>query len=130
MKDGVEHSEFITSTLPQFNEFRGMFYSDLGVKFVPEDLSLLTPLALSVWLMDDGGHIGDNRVSFATCSFTELENEMLSDYLLYHYNLLNSLCWIGGHKYRVLVISAKSIHNLREIVLPHLLDGFRYKVNC
>lgn len=44
---------FWTKSLPIFTEFYNQFYINKE-KIVPIDLSLLTPLALAHWIMQDG----------------------------------------------------------------------------
>lgn len=45
---------FNTMTIPIFNEFRELFYSD-GIKIVPKNIEdLLTVRGLAYWAMDDG----------------------------------------------------------------------------
>ena len=50
-----------------------LFYYNNGKKDVPNDLALLTPLAVSMWFMDDGfvakTQSGQN-LGFSTCSFS------------------------------------------------------------
>jgi len=119
----------VTYSLPQFEIYRTQFYQPK--KVVPSDLSSLTPLSLSVWFMDDGGIDHQwRRVSFATCSFNETDQLRLLDYLFTTYNLKGSICWIGGHKYQIIVLSAKSFLDFVDIVKPHLLPEFYYKINC
>jgi len=44
---------FLTKALPIFTGFYKLFYIN-KIKIVPNDLSLLTPLALAHWIMQDG----------------------------------------------------------------------------
>ena len=51
---------FWTKSLPLFNDFHRNFY-DGKIKIVPLDLSLLTPLALAHWVMQDGSALARER---------------------------------------------------------------------
>ena len=69
-----------------------------GKKVIPLNISeYLTPLALAVWVMDDGGR-ANNGVRIAANSFTLKEVELLSDVLKSKYNLENTIQNISSAK--------------------------------
>ena len=60
---------FILKNNLNLEYFYNMFYNNTK-KDVPLDLSLLTPLAMAYWFMDDGTASGGCSISIATCSFS------------------------------------------------------------
>ena len=67
---------FWSKSLPVLNEFYLKFY-ECKVKIVPLDLSLLTPLALAHWVMQDGSRGTSKGLYLCTDSFTLMEVELL-----------------------------------------------------
>jgi hypothetical protein len=117
--------QFATRTSAALSEWHARFYQS-GKKIVPKDIaSLLTPLALAVWLMDDGAsdYAG---VTFQTHSFRDSEVEVLVAALESEFELTaNSRRNRGG---RIIYVQNRSLNRLREIVAPHLLPEFDYKL--
>lgn len=117
--------QFATRTHPVFSEWRRRFYRGRR-KVVPEDIDRwMTPLALAVWFMDDGSadHWG---VTFQTHSFRVEEVELLVTVLKERFDLsANPRKNRGGW---VLYVSAASMSRFCEIVRPHILPGFVYKM--
>jgi len=63
-KNGEDYHSwyFHTKTTPEFGEFHEMFYRGRK-KILPQNiLDLLTPLSLTVWVMDDGCNTGDSLI--------------------------------------------------------------------
>jgi len=61
---------FHTYTYTSLNFLRDAWYNSDGTKFVPANVAeFLTPLALAIWIMDDGGRLGSG-LKLATNSFT------------------------------------------------------------
>lgn len=117
--------QFATRTSAALSEWQSRFYQS-GKKIVPKDIaSLLTPLALAVWLMDDGAadYAG---VTFQTHSFGDSEVEVLVAALESEFELTaNSRRNRGG---RIIYVRNRSLNRLREVVAPHLLPEFGYKL--
>lgn len=68
---------FSTRALPFFTAFYEMFYIN-GVKVVPYNImDLLTPLAIAVWIMDDGNRNTGGGLVLNTQSFTEPDVDRL-----------------------------------------------------
>lgn len=117
--------QFVTRTDGVFWEWRNRFYRGRA-KIVPSDIARhLSPTALAVWLMDDGAadYAG---VTFQTHSFTRGETVRLAAALHEEYGLTTT-----GRKNRgsyVLYVKGESMSSLREIVAPHLLPAFAYKL--
>jgi hypothetical protein len=116
--------QFVTRTNPVFSEWHRRFYRDR--KIVPTDIAAdLSPLALAVWLMDDGAadYAG---VTFQTHSFSRAEVDRLATVLRNRFSLatrtrVNRGGWI-------VYVSSASLPRLRDIVQPHLLEDFEYKL--
>lgn len=117
--------QFVTRTNAAFLGWRLRFYRGRQ-KIVPVDIDRdLSPLALAVWLMDDGAadYAG---LTFQTHSFTRAETNRLAAVLRRKYGLsvrvrMNRGSWI-------VYVTAGSIPELRQIVTPHLLSEFEYKL--
>jgi hypothetical protein len=117
--------QFATRTHPVFSEWHRRFYRE-SRKVVPADIaSDLSPLALAVWLMDDGAadHAG---VTIQTHSFSQAETDRLAAVLRAEYGLdagtrRNRGSWI-------VYIPWRSVRPLVEVVQGHVLPGFGYKL--
>ena len=105
-----------------------MFYKK-GKKVIPLNISeYLTPLALAVWVMDDGGR-ANNGVRIAANSFTLKEVELLSDVLKSKYNLENTIQNIYKENQYSLYIKKQSVNNLRSIIGPYIHPSMLYKLD-
>ncbi len=102
------------------------FYNNKKVKVVPLNIEkLLTPLALAIWIMDDGGAHGSG-LRIHTQSFTIKEVEILINALKQKFNLICTRHKMGN-KY-IIYINSKSINHLRSLVLPHICSSILYKL--
>ena len=100
-----------------------------GKKVIPLNISeYLTPLALAVWVMDDGGR-ANNGVRIAANSFTLKEVELLSDVLKSKYNLENTIQNIYKENQYSLYIKKQSVNNLRSIIGPYIHPSMLYKLD-
>jgi len=119
--------EFNTFTFRSFNWIHKMFYKK-GKKYInPGIEKYITPLALAIWIMDDGGWAKPG-CRIATNSFELEEVEFLAKVLLNKYNLdctIQSLKSIG--KYNI-YIKSSSVPALKDIVLPHLHPSMYHKL--
>ena len=119
--------EFNTFTFRSFNWIHQMFYKK-GTKVVPKNIyEYLTPLALAVWIMDDGGWV-NSGVRIACNSFELKEVELLNGVLNSKYNLETTIqkIWIKD-KYSIF-ITKKSVPDLRNIVIPFIHSSMLYKL--
>ena len=119
--------EFNTFTFRSFNWIHQMFYKK-GTKVVPKNIyEYLTPLALAVWIMDDGGWV-NSGVRIATNSFKLKEVELLNGVLNSKFNLETTIqkIWVKD-KYSI-YITKKSVPNLRNIVIPFIHSSMLYKL--
>ena len=102
-----------------------LFYTNNKVKVVPNNISeLLTPLALAIWIMDDGTWKPGVRI--ATNCFTKEEVELLSLALDSKFNLKSSL-HKNNSNYQ-LYIKQESLPLLRKLVLPYMVPSMHYKL--
>lgn len=116
---------FWTKSLPVLNEFYFNFYVD-KVKIVPLDLTLLTPIALAHLIMQDGAKGTCKGLYICTDSFTYADVERLSQYLSQIYNIKCSI-HKAGKNYRIYIL-AKSVDQIKNLILPFLHKSFYYKL--
>lgn len=117
--------QFATRTSPLFSDWYSSFYQSKR-KIVPVDIAAsLTPLALAVWLMDDGAadYAG---VTFQTHNFSFEEVERLELALKERYELATPVR--GNKGGSIIYVKASSVGRLQEVVRPHLLRDFSYKL--
>ena len=121
-------SRFKTYTFTSFNWIHTAFYNE-NIKIVPYNIEdYLSPLALSVWIMDDGGK-SSSGLKIATNNFSFNEVEILALILIKKYNLKTSIIKSGALNQYNLYISKKSMKDLVEIIRPYLHTSMYYKLN-
>ena len=119
--------EFNTFTFSSFNWIHKMFYNK-GKKVMPLNIyEYLTPLALAVWIMDDGGWT-NYGVRIASNSFNLKEVELLQDVLKSKYKLETTIQNIYIKDQYSIYIKKKSVDNLRNIVGPYIHYSMLYKL--
>lgn len=116
---------FWSKNLEIFNFFYKIFYSN-NKKIVPKDLSLLTPLALSHWIMQDGSRGTSKGLYICTDNFKYEEVLYLSNYLSKTYNIKTSIHKMK--KYYRIYINVKSLDILRPLILPYFHSSMYYKI--
>jgi hypothetical protein len=118
-------AQFATRTSPLFSEWYARFYRD-GRKHVPVDIErLLTPLAVAVWLMDDGAadYAG---VTFQTHNFVSEDIARLTEALSGKFHL--AVNTRPNKRGLVIYVAARSLPRLRELIGRHVLPDFTYKL--
>jgi ubiquinol-cytochrome c reductase cytochrome b subunit len=121
-------SRFKTYTFASFNWIHTAFYKN-GIKVIPIEISdYLSPLALAVWIMDDGGKISSG-LKIATNSFSKSEVEYLATLLRNNYGLKVSVISAGYINQYNLYFSKSSMKILAQIVKPYLHTSMFYKLN-
>ena len=117
--------QFVTRTDPVFSEWRFRFYEDRR-KIVPAEItSLVTPVSIAVWLMDDG--TADRAgVSFQTHSFALDEVERLASMLRVQFEIDASVMRNKGKW--ILYVPKASLGRLRALVEGYVLPEFAYKL--
>jgi hypothetical protein len=116
---------FVTRTSPVFSEWHGRFYEGRR-KIVPGDIdTVLTPLSLAVWFMDDGGadYAG---LDLQTHSFGLEEVEHLVVTLAARFGIRATTRANKGRW--IIYIPASSVGSLRSLIEPHVLPELRYKL--
>ena len=99
-----------------------------GVKCVPKNIGeFLTPLALAIWIMDDGGRVGKG-LKFATNSFSYEDCLLLSNVLFDKYNLRTSVQSAGVKNQYIIYVLKESMPALRELVQPYMVSSMLYKL--
>lgn len=112
-------------TLKELGNLHLLFYS-AGKKTLPKNLySLLTPLSLAVWTMDDGDNDGSS-VRYNIQSFTRKEQEILMDLLREKYGLRSNLNE-DRDNYRLRVFKASKA-KLIKLISPFIVSSMRYKI--
>ena len=117
--------QFVTRTDPVFLEWRQRFYRERR-KVVPAEISsLVSPLSIAVWLMDDG--TADRAgVSFQTHSFELAEVESLAALLGERFEIEASTMKNKGRW--IVYVPKRGLGQLRSIVDTHVLPEFAYKL--
>jgi len=122
---------FKTFTYASFGWLVDSFYvtiDDVRTKIVPALVEeYLTPLALAVWIMDDGGATAYG-LKIATNSFTRIECDMLCDILNRKYELEAKTGSAGAHDQYIIYIPSRSMLKLATIVGPHMHPSMYYKL--
>lgn len=103
-----------------------LFYTNSKKKVIPQNIGeLLTPLALAVWISDDGTW-KQPGVRIATNCFTKEECELLVSVLDLKFNLKCSL-HKNNNNYQI-YIKQESISLLRKLVVHHMVPSMLYKL--
>jgi len=119
--------EFNTFTFRSFDWIYDMFYKK-GKKIIkPKIENYLTPLALAIWIMDDGGWVNPG-VRISTYNFSIQEVEFLVSLLKKLYDLDCTIQLIKNGTQSSIYIQKKSVPNLIKIVLPYMHDSMYYKL--
>lgn len=97
------------------------------IKIIPKDIELyLTPLALAIWIMDDGAKVGKG-LKLSTNNFTYDELLLLTNVLKYKYNLTCSIQSTGTKFQYHIYICVESMPNLVKIAKPYIIPSMKYK---
>jgi len=109
---------------------RGQFYEG-SRKVIPNNFleEFISPLALSVWIMDDG----TNELGYSKClrintqSFTKEEQEYLCKILKEKYGFFTTLNQDKGrHRLR---FAKRSMKKLTGLIQPYILPSMYYKLS-
>lgn len=119
--------EFNTFTFRSFNWLYDMFYRK-GKKIIkPEIEKYLTPLALAIWIMDEGGWAKPG-VRISTYNFTLNETKFLASLLKKLYNLDCTIQILKKGTQSAIYINKDSVAKLIEIVLPYIHESMYHKL--
>ena len=118
---------YSTFTYTSFNWIHDMFYKN-NIKRVPESIGeYLTPLALAIWIMDDGAKVGKG-LKFCTNSFSYNECLILIKALNDNFNIKSSVQSAGTKDQYIIYIWKESMNDLRNIVSPYIIPEMKYKL--
>ena len=118
---------FHTWTYTSFNFICDQWYIN-NKKCVPYNISeYLTPLALAIWIMDDGSKVGKG-LKFSTNSFTYEECTLLINVLYNNFNIKASVQGAGAKDQYIIYIWKESIPTLYSIVQPYIIPEMKYKI--
>lgn len=100
-----------------------------NIKVIPKSLdNYLTPLALAIWIIDDGCKLGKG-LKFTTNCFSYKDVQYLL-YLLHNkYNIKSTI--LKGNKENtqfVIYVWKESIPILTKIVSPYIIPSIKYKL--
>lgn len=102
------------------------FYAKNRIKSVPYNIAeLLSPLALAVWIMDDGGK-HNTGLRLATHCFMEKDVDLLIEALKNKFGLISTR-QKNNDKF-IIYISASSMNTLRQLVTPYMCSSMLYKL--
>jgi ubiquinol-cytochrome c reductase cytochrome b subunit len=128
-KNGVvrKYSRFHTWTYTSFNYIHDLWYVN-RVKIVPESIKdYLTPLALAIWLMDDGARVSKG-LKFCTNSYTYSDCLLLVQVLYENFGIKASVQSSGAPNQFLVYVWKESMPILREICYPYVIPEMRYKL--
>ena len=104
-----------------------MFYRK-GKKIINSKLeNYLTPLALAIWIMDDGGWVNPG-IRISTYNFSIDETEFLILLLKKLYNLNCTIQTLKDSTQSSIYIKKESVPKLIEIALPYIHFSMYYKL--
>jgi len=119
--------EFNLYTFTSFEWIYKMFYKKGKKRIHPNIGNYLTPLALAIWISDDGCWTGYG-VRIATNCFTLKEVKLLIYILKKIYNLNTTIQKIYIKDKYSIYIKKESISDLRKIVSPFMHESMKYKL--
>lgn len=119
---------FHTWTYVGFNYIHNEWYKN-NKKVLPKSIeNYLTPLALSIWIMDDGSK-ASKGLKLCTNSFSYNEVLFLIEILYKKYKLKASIQKSGIKDQYVIYIWKESMPLLMSIVSPYIIPSMKYKLN-
>ena len=138
-------SRFKTFTFSSFNWIEECFYIqdkvlNRRIKVLPSCIEeYLSPLALAIWIMDDGGKVSGG-IKLSTNNFTKEEVLLLCTILNKKFDLKVTVQSAGVKRFHylteevkkdqyILYISKLSMVKLIEIVGPYIHPSMKYKLN-
>jgi hypothetical protein len=126
---------FSTRSLRSIEEFRKIFYEGRRKTVPPSIKDILTsPISLAVWFMDDGTldfrEKSHYSFSISADDFTVEEAKLLQEVLRERFEVVSSIQTPSsrGKKYTKLYIGKEGRNKFLEIIRPHILSCFAYKL--
>ena len=118
---------FHSFTYSSLNTLHDAWYTN-NIKHVPSNISeFLSPLALAIWIMDDGGRLGSG-LKLATNSFSFEDCFLLASVLYEKYGIKASVQSAGVPNQHILYVWSESMPLLRQLVRPFMVSSMLYKL--
>jgi ubiquinol-cytochrome c reductase cytochrome b subunit len=118
---------FHTFTYSNLNWLYDAWYVN-GIKRVPKDISIyLTPLALAIWIIDDGARVGKG-IKLSTNSFNYSDCIRLTEVLYNKYDIKASVQKTGVIDQYHIYIWSESMPLIRKLVKPYIVSSILYKL--
>jgi recombination protein RecA len=127
--------------LPELDELRKAVYFGDGKKHLSWDyLKALTPLALAIWYMDDGGFSlrskglqertsgGSGRIEICVEAMSPGSRQRLLEYLRDTYDLDVRLALRGTRRVSVLLFTTAASARFQNLVAPYVHPSMEYKL--
>jgi len=122
------YCRFRTFTYSSFNWIYEGFYLN-KIKTIPIWIDkYISPIALAIWIMDDGGWINNRGIKLSTNCFTLSEIKILISLLETKYKLKVSIHSAGTLNQYNIYIPKSNLPILIPLVLPHMHPYFLYKL--
>ena len=116
-----------TYTYSSLDSLYSAWYTN-NIKHVPDNIAeFLTPLALAIWVMDDGSRVGKG-IKLCTNSFTYQDCTRLTQVIHDLYDVKSSVQSAGRPGQYHIYIWAESMFDLRSVVRPHMVSSILYKL--
>lgn len=118
---------FHTFTYSSLDSLYSAWYAN-NIKHVPNNIAeFITPLALAIWVMDDGSRVG-RGIKLCTNSFTYQDCMRLTQVIHDLYNVKSSVQSAGKPGQYHIYIWAESMFDIRSVVRPHMVPSILYKL--
>jgi len=118
---------FNTFTFRSFNWIHKLFYKK-GRKYINRDLAkYITPLALAIWIMDDGGWAKPG-VRLSTNAFKLEDVQFLASILTNKWGLKCTVQKLSKSNQCSIYILGESLPILKKLVLPYIVPSMKYKL--
>ncbi len=127
--------------LPELGELQRAVYLGDGKKHLSWDyLKALTPLALAIWYMDDGGFTvrskglqertrgGSGRIAICVEAMAEGTRQRLVEYLRDTHGIVVRLACVGAGGKAVLIFTTAASARFQELVAPYVHQSMSFKL--
>ncbi len=120
---------FTTLSLPEFLNFRGLFYRG-KTKIVPSNIAeLLTNIGLAVWFMDDGSYKSKECKGKLLCTHNFSASEVIILCQVLHQNFGLEATPRKQKDGTEIYIKASSYERFKTIISPFMVKSFTYKLD-
>lgn len=109
-------------------KIRDVFYRG-KTKIIPKNIaSLVSPLSLAIWYMDDGGKRGKTRGRIATCCFSIEEVTTLNTMLNEKFNIQSVITTEGKYNTISFPSRNRAFKKFCDIISPYVPECMTYKL--